>query len=92
MSSPLWEVDSAGEVGERVYPLHVDQWESLLARHPDRNYVEYNLTGIKEGFRVGFKDVAPLSSAWRNMQSAVENSQEYLVAEISRGVLWALAA
>ena len=69
--------------------LHVDQWESLLTQHPDRDYVEYIFEGIKEDFRVGIEDVAPLSSAQRNMQSAVENSQvvsEYSAAEISRGV------
>ena len=71
-------------------PLHVDRWESLLVQHPDRDYVDYILTGIKEGFRVGFEDVAPLSSARRNMHSATENFQvvsEYLAAEMSRGVL-----
>ena len=74
-------------------PLHVDRWESLLAQHPDRYYMDYILTGIKEGFRVGFEDVAPLSSARRNMHSATENFQvvsEYLAAEMSRGVLLGL--
>ena len=67
--------------------------ESLLSKHPDRDYLDHILTRIKEGFRVGFEDVALLSSARRNMQSAMENSQvvsEYLAAEISRGVLLGL--
>ena len=50
-------------------PLHVDRWESSLTQHLDRDYVDYILTGIKEGFRVGFYDVAPLSSARRNMHA-----------------------
>ena len=36
--------------------------ESLLSKHPDRDYLDHILTGIKEGFRVGFEDVAPVSN------------------------------
>ena len=61
-------------------PLHLPQWESMLANHPDRSYVEFILNGIRDGFRIGFSrsDGAemPLSSARKNMKSADEHHQE----------------
>ena len=45
------------------------------------------MDGDKGRLRVGFEDVATLSSARRNMQSATENSQVVSAVEISRGVL-----
>ena len=75
-------------------PLHLDQWESILADHPDKSYVDFILNGIKCGFRVGYDrgdgDKLPLSSAKKNMQSAVDNQQvvrDYLAAEMRRGVV-----
>ena len=35
-------------------PLVVEEWEKLLSRHPDREYGDYLLRGMKEGFRIGF--------------------------------------
>ena len=63
----------------------------MLAHHPDREYVGYILSGIQEGFRIGFeRGVHKLGSARKNMQSADENAQvvsDYLEAEKKRGVL-----
>ena len=71
-------------------PLRLVQWESLLASHPDRDYVDYILRGIKEGFRIGFKASGSVSSICKNMHSAMENPQvvsAYIAEERKRGVL-----
>ena len=71
-------------------PLRLVQWESLLASHPDRDYVDYILRGIKEGFRIGFKASGSVSSVRKNMHSAMENPQvvsAYIAEERKRGVL-----
>ena len=34
--------------------LQVEEWERELAGHPDEELVGYVLSGIREGFRVGF--------------------------------------
>ena len=57
----------------------------MLQHHPDREYKEYILRGIRDGFRVGFdRRACKLSSAKKNMYSVVENAQvvdDYLEAE-----------
>ena len=75
-------------------PLNLPQWESMLAGHPDRNYVEFILNGIRDGFRIGFSRTMggelPLASARKNMKSAEEHHQvvtNYLEAERRRGVI-----
>ena len=73
-----------------ITPLVLPHWESLLADHPDKNYVGYLLKGIKEGFRIGFNRQVKLASARKNMLSAVEHPEvvdEYLLKERKRGVL-----
>ena len=66
-------------------PLKLAQWEHMLAHHPDREYVGYILSGIQEGFRVGYeRGVHRLGSARKNMKSVEENPQvvsDYLEAE-----------
>ena len=68
--------------------------ESMLSGHPDREYTDYIISGIQDGFQVGYSHGAtttkPLSSARKNMHSAEENPhvvEEYLEAELARGVL-----
>lgn len=63
-------------------PLEWSEWEEALKSHPDQQYRAYIVTGLREGFRVGF-DYAHHScqSATRNMHSAREHAQvirEYL--------------
>ena len=71
-------------------PLDPTAWEIALHDHPDRAYVRFLLTGIKEGFRIGFNQSAPLQSATANMPSALEHPQvvrKYLKEELGRGRL-----
>ena len=80
-----------GRLAGVVTPLKLAQWEHMLAHHPDREYVAYILSGIQEGFRIGYqRGDHGLGSARKNMQSAEENPQvvrDYLEAERKRGVL-----
>ena len=75
-------------------PLKVAHWESMLADHPDRAYVHYLISGIRESFRVGYRHEGEmadvLSSATQNMHSADENPfvvEDYLETELARGVV-----
>ena len=55
-------------------PLKVAQWDHMLAQHPDRQYVAYLLSGIQEGFRIGYeRREHVLGSARKNMKTAMEN-------------------
>jgi hypothetical protein len=69
-------------------PLVVGQWESLLQDHPDRLLVQYIVTGIKEGFRVGFRRDYKYKRASGNMRSAIMNPKpvaDFIQAEVQAG-------
>ena len=52
-------------------PLNPDMWDLLLAEHPDRQFVEYIIRGIRGGFRIGcHASVQKLQSVSSNMPSA----------------------
>lgn len=70
-------------------PLKVEEWERALVGHPDEDLVGYFLSGIRDGFRVGF-DYSKYScvSARANLRSAGENRQvveDYLREECAQG-------
>ncbi len=56
-------------------PLQADAWQRCLEKHPDLDYVHYILTGIREGFRIGFNLQQPLQKSRRNMQSAYSHRE-----------------
>ena len=62
--------------------LQVTEWERAMASHPDREFVEYLLRGIREGFRIGYQHRGhTCRQASKNMLSARQNPQvveEYL--------------
>ena len=70
-------------------PLVVDQWRALLSEHPDGEFKEFLLSGIVEGFRIGFNYTqSECRSAKRNMLSAMQNPSvvsDYLSKERSLG-------
>ena len=71
-------------------PLQFAEWEALLNGHPDREFVGYIVRGLRQGFRVGFNRSQKLSSAKRNMRSALEHPgvvQGYLDLELVGGRL-----
>lgn len=70
-------------------PLKVEVWASQLRNHPDKAFVNYILSGIREGFRLGFdyKD-SKLLPARSNMRSAINNPKvitDYLEKEVTAG-------
>ena len=78
-------------------PLVVEQWSAQLQQHPDRDYCHYLVTGITNGFRIGFRyDTHTCRAAKRNMLSAAENPEaveKYLQKECQLGrVVGPLAA
>lgn len=56
-------------------PLIWHAWEQKLRRHPDKDYTNYILKGIKEGFRIGVDEARVFKSAKRNMKSSDENPE-----------------
>ena len=73
-----------------VTPLNLPQWESMLENHPDKQYVDFILNGIRDGFRVRYHrsgdSKLAFSSARKNMKSAEDNPQvvrDYLDAELT---------
>ena len=69
-------------------PLCLQEWERSLANHPDTAFASYICTGLREGFRIGFRHGSPLKSADRNMESATHHPtvvREYLQNECTRG-------
>lgn len=82
-----------GEVPEEVNivstPLVVSEWRRCLSNHPDREFVDYILRGLEEGFRLGFNyaECTPVS-AKSNMQSATGRPvviDNYLAKEVGLG-------
>ena len=72
-------------------PPRLQAWEEALVRHPDREFVEYLLQGIQEGFCIGFNYQEHVCKpAAGNMKSASENPgmvEEYLANEREAGRL-----
>ncbi len=70
-------------------PLVEEAWRKGLIGHPDQRWAKYITTGIREGFRVGFRHrEVECRGAKRNMMSAYENPQvvsQYLAKEVSLG-------
>lgn len=57
--------------GHPSTPINIDILSSYLSSHPDSTFVDYLITGLSQGFRVGV--CSPLSTPYvaRNLQSAL---------------------
>ena len=70
-------------------PLRVDQWQLVLATHPDRDFVGYLLEGMQAGFRIGFNYTMHSCALTRgNMLSTLDHPEvvaEYLENELKEG-------
>ena len=73
----------------RVSPLQLDHFQMELHHHPDKSAVAYVISGIRDGFRVGFDpSLVSLKSASSNMRSSLEHPSvidSYLQNEVSFG-------
>ena len=69
-------------------PMNTAQWKKSLVKHPNRALVNFYISGISQGFRLGFNNPTfSLKSACRNLSSAYEHPEvvdEYLAAEIAQ--------
>ena len=72
-------------------PLNAKAWSHFLQFHPDQDYAQYLLTGITQGFRVGFQYASQaLLSAKSNHPSAADHPDivlKSLKAELTKGRL-----
>ena len=75
----------------RVSPLQLDHFQMELHHHPDKSAVAYVISGIQDGFRIGFDpSLVSLKSASSNMRSSSEHpsvidSYSHLQNEVSFG-------
>ena len=75
------------------HPIETVSMGASLAGHPDRDFVQFLLRGIDQGFHLGFDGaVHQVKGAQKNMQSALDNPkpvEEYLgqQAELQRSRL-----
>jgi len=67
----------------------VSNWQKALSDHPNRLSVDFFLSGISQGFRIGFKQqLNSLKSAKQNLSCAFqhpETVEKYLTEEIALG-------
>ena len=73
-------------------PLRLEAWEAGLAAHPDQQFVEYILRGLRQAFRISFNRANlranALVSATSNMAIPHEEVvQDYLEREASLGTM-----
>ena len=55
-------------------PLDASNWKKLLVDHPNRPLVDFFISGITEGFRIGFKEqLTPLKSVKQNLSCALQH-------------------
>ncbi len=75
-------------LGAVTSPLNLAAWDRCLQSLPDQSFRKYILSGISQGFRVGFSRSQPLKSARNNTQSAGAQGlviDEYLRKECELG-------
>ena len=70
-------------------PLKWREWDEGLREHPDNTFASYVVSGIREGFRIGFDYQSHrYKSAKRNMISATDHAnvvRDYLAKECAEG-------
>ena len=55
--------------------LKLHAWEAALRQYPDKALSRFLVVGLRDGFRIGFNQRAPLKPAQRNMQSAHDHPE-----------------
>ena len=85
---PICDITPPSWLTEVKTPLRVHAWAAALQSHPDTEFKEYLLQGIRSGFRIGFNCRQPLKASHQNMCSAYDNPQvieDYLGKESAMG-------
>jgi len=74
-------------------PLDWSRWSAKLSDHPDKRFSSFILSGIKEGFRIGFIRFQPLSQTYGNFHCpSLILVSNYLSREVELGRMWQLPA
>ena len=74
-----------------VSPLSIKAWSDGLSSHPDRNFAEFIIRGISQGFRVGFNRSVVTKSATSNLAVPFpEVVDQYLRREVQLNRMHAL--
>ena len=74
-----------GPLGGLSTPLKLAQWEESLKGHPDQEFAQYLVRGIRDGFRIDFNyREHTCSSAHSNLPSVQANPE--VVSEKSANV------
>jgi len=66
-------------------PLLWQEWDHSLSHHPDQQFRQYDVKGIRQGFRLGFDYAHVIRSSSHNIPSHPQEMSEYLAAECSLG-------
>jgi len=71
-----------------VSPVNISFWQDHLRHHPDQQFAQLILSGLREGFPIGFEATSHLKSATSNLISAREHTEvvsAYIQEEVLRG-------
>ena len=75
------------DVSQIASPLRLETWAHELHRHPDREYVQFLVDGMRNGFRIGYDyGTQSCKSCAGNMVSARQHPEQvrkYLATEIA---------
>jgi len=75
------------EAANITTPLDTTQWKRHLSGHPNSSLVNFFISDISQGFRLGFnRNLTLLKLACRNLSSAEHPAvvEEYLTAELAQ--------
>ena len=79
----------SARIKEIATPLRWEAWAAGLRNHPDKEFVQFLVNGIREGFRIGYNYSGhSCKSSSRNMVSARQHPepiQRYLATEMAKG-------
>ena len=73
-----------------VTPLQIEEWRVNLSSHPDKEFYAHIISGIVNGFRIGYDCQGHCRSAKSNMPSARKSPgvvDNYLKVEIEEGLV-----
>ena len=73
--------------------MNIAQWKKFLVKHPNRALVNFFISSISQGFRLGFTTPYSHSSQharilFRHMSIHAEVEDEYLAAEIAQSRIY----
>ena len=71
-------------------PLRQTAWQQALAQHPDQQWAQIILRGIRDGFRIGLQANPSCQSTAQNSPSALAQAQvvdEYIANQLEQGYL-----